>query len=136
MSADRMPRTLAPAAALSGCAPRKLTICCGLQLAVLRVPPYKPGVPPGTRPPLRGSGPGPGWSVPAGGVNGLAPDVFTGSRVTAAGADVGVRMSAASVPASTSTMVAKPPMTALSENQPCLPREPELGGLPGTGGRA
>jgi hypothetical protein len=136
MSAGRMPKTPAQAAALPGCVCKKLTSCCGLQLAFLRVPPYRPGVAPEKLPPLPGSSLSPDWSVPTGGMNGLAPCVPTGSRVTAAGEDVGVRMSAATEPDSTSTTVAKTPMIALRENRPYLPSEPALPGLPGPGGRA
>ena len=136
MPAGRIPRTLAQAAALPGCVCKKLTSCCGLQLAFLRVPPYRPGVAPEKVPPLPDSSLSPGWSVPTGGMNGLAPGVPTGSRATAAGADVGVRMSAATEPDSTSTTIAKTPVIALRENRPCLPPEPALPGLPGPGGRA
>src|SRR5690348_1456553 len=136
MSAVRIPRTLAQAAALSGCTRRNLTSCCGLQLAFLRVPPYRPGVAPEKVPPLPGGSLSPGWSVPTGGMNGLAPGVLTGSRATAAGADVGVRMSAATEPDSTSTTVAKTAVTALRENRACLSGRPVLPGLPGAGERA
>ncbi len=126
-----MPRTLAQAAALSGCTRRKLTSCCGLQLAFLRVPPYRPGVAPEKVPPLPGGTLSPGWSVPTGGMNGLTPGVPTGSRSTAAVADVAVRTSAATEPDSTSTMIAKTPVIALRGNRPFLPR---AAGAPGTAG--
>ena len=136
MSAGRMPKTPAQAAALSGCVCKKLTSCCGLQLAFLRVPPYRPGVAPEKVPPLPRSSLSPVWSVPTGGMNGLAPAVPTGSRVTAAGEAVGVRLSAATEPDSTSTMVTKTPMIAWRENRPCLPSGPALPGLSGPGRRA
>ena len=131
-----MPRTLAQAAALSGWARRKTTICWGLQLALFIVPPYRPGVPPEKVPPLPFTSLGPGWSVPAGGMNGLTPGVPTGCRVTAAGEEVWVRVSAATVPDTTSATAARIAMTALRENRPRTPLEPALLGLSGTGGRA
>src|SRR5450759_4415611 len=127
MSAGRMPSTVAQAADLSGCALRKATICRGSQLPCRRVPPYRPGVPPEKVPPLPFGGLIPGWSMPTGGMNGLAPGVASGSRATAVGADVPVRVSAATVPDSTSTTTVRIPTIALRESRPRLPREPARG---------
>src|SRR5664280_421788 len=127
MSAGRMPSTVAQAADLSGCALRKSTICRGSQLPCRRVPPYRPGVPPEKVPPLPCGGLSPGWSVPTGGMNGWAPGVASGSRATAGGADVPVRVSAATVPDRISTTTARIPTIALRESRPRLSREPARG---------
>src|SRR5664279_2872956 len=127
MSAGRMPSTVAQAADLSGCALRKSTICRGSQLPCRRVPPYRPGVPPEKVPPLPCGGLSPGWSVPTGGMNGLAPGVASGSRATAVEADVPVRVSAATVPDRISTTTVRIPTIALRESRPRLPREPARG---------
>src|SRR5664280_3445857 len=127
MSAGRMPSTFAQAADLSGCALRKATICRGSQLPWRRVPPYRPGVPPEMVPPLPCGGLIPGWSMPTGGMNGLAPGVASGSRATAGGADVPVRVSAATVPDRISTTTVRIPTIALRESRPRLPRESARG---------
>src|SRR5664280_266110 len=127
MSAGRMPSTFAQAADLSGFALRKATICRGSQLPCRRVPPYRPGVPPEKVPPLPCGGLSPGWSVPTGGMNGLAPGVASGSRATAGGAGVPVRVSAATVPDRISTTTVRIPTIALRESRPRLPREPARG---------
>src|SRR5664279_430849 len=126
MSVGRMPRTFAQTADLSGCALRKATICSGSQLPCRRVPPNRPGVPPENVPPLPGGGLSPGWSVPTGGMNGLAPGVETGSRATAVGADVPVRVSTATVPDRINTAAARTAVMAMRESR----RSPARPGYP------